>query len=260
MTALVARQGHWSSEAKLFALLGRETNASAHSSASVGSAHAGRLSSAVQLPPHAAYAVRDSSRAWGTPDTIQFLVHAFDQVRELDPAAPPLRVHDLSLRQGGPMAGHKSHQSGRDVDLTYYQHRCAGACPARTVTPTELDAPRQWRLLQHWLTRGAAEFIFVDYSLQRPLYEAARASGASARQLASWFQYPRGARFPAGIIRHAPNHANHVHVRFRCAASDRQCAPTATRRVGPSPAGGDFGLLQLLESEAEHEMLELLAD
>ena len=29
------------------------------------------------------------------------------------------------------------------------------------------------------------------------------------------FQYPRGKDVPVGLIRHWPNHANHVHVRFK---------------------------------------------
>jgi hypothetical protein len=178
-------------------------------------AHDGWLSNAVQLPPHAGYAVRDSSRAWGTRQTIALLTHAFDRVTAADPDAPRVRVHDLSLREGGAMDGHKSHQTGRDVDLSYYQQSCAGECVARHVAPEQLDAIRQWRLLRYWLEHDAAEFIFVDYVLQRPLYDAARASGATARQLAAWFQYPRGAGFPAGVVRHVANHANHVHVRFR---------------------------------------------
>jgi murein endopeptidase len=228
----------------------------ARGSGSVGSAHAGSLPAAVQLPAHGAYVVRDPSRAWGTADTIGRLTSAFDQVLLADPLAPRVRVHDLSLQSGGPMRGHKSHQSGRDVDLTYYRRTCERECTGLPVSAAELDAARQWRLLQHWLERGHAEFIFIDYALQRPLYEAASASGATARHLARWFQYPRGRDFPSGIIRHAPGHANHVHVRFRCTESDRACQRTPTRSV-PSP--GDLSpLLELVQDESE--LLELLLE
>jgi len=157
------------------------------------------------------------------------------------------------------MAGHKSHQSGRDVDITYYQHDCQSVCPARRVAPSELDAVRQWRILRQWLQRGQAEFIFVDYTLQRPLYEAAKARGASVRQLAHWFQYPRGPSVPAGIIRHAPNHANHVHVRFRCPAADRTCTP-ARMRVLESPSDPrNVTASAPIQIESE-QLLELLED
>ena len=44
-------------------------------------------------------------------------------------------------------------------------------------------------------------------------------------ELARWFQWPHGRDQQAGIIRHAPGHRDHVHVRFACAAHDRECAP-----------------------------------
>ena len=172
----------------------------------------------------------------------------FDEIVATDPAAPRVEVHDLSLRLGGRMHGHKSHQTGRDVDITYYQRGNRGTCVGRRVSPGELDALREWRLLRHWLERGQAEFIFVDYALQRPLYEVAKASGATEHQLAEWFQYPRGPEVRAGIIRHVPNHANHVHVRFRCSSRDVSCM----RRSRPFEPK--------LADEPAAELMELLAE
>ncbi len=228
----------------------------ARDSGSVGSAHAGSLRAAMQLPAHAAYVVRDPSRAWGTAETIKRLTSAFDEVVRTDPFAPRVRVHDLSLRNGGPMRGHKSHQSGRDVDLTYYRRTCERECIGRPVSASELDSGRQWRLLRYWLQHGHAEFIFVDYALQRPLYEQAKSAGATPGQLAQWFQYPRGPDLPAGVIRHVPNHANHVHIRFRCAPRDGACTGTPTRRIpalGVAPS-----LLELIEDESDDQGLREL--
>jgi murein endopeptidase len=227
----------------------------ARDSGSVGSAHAGALRAAVQLPDHGAYVVRDPSRACGTAETIRRLTSAFDEVVRADPSAPRVRVHDLSLQNGGPMHGHKSHQSGRDVDLTYYQRTCERECAGQPVSANELDAARQWRLLRHWLERGHAEFIFIDYALQRPLYQQAKSAGATARQLARWFQYPRGPAFPGGVIRHIPNHANHVHVRFRCAQGDVTCRGSATRRVPARGAMNGMSLLELVTDESENQAL-----
>jgi murein endopeptidase len=193
----------------------------------------------------------------GAADTIRRLTSAFDEVVRTDPFAPRVRVHDLSLQNGGPMPGHKSHQWGRDVDITYYQHGCPEVCGGRHVAPSELDAPRQWRLLRQWLERNQAEFIFIDYALQRPLYKAASANGASARELAQWFQYPRGPKFPAGIVRHVPNHANHVHMRFRCAPQDRVCKGTAPWRVLAPGVMGSSSLFELIWGESEDEELLL---
>jgi hypothetical protein len=183
------------------------------------------LEGAVQVPPHPGYEVRDPSRGWGTPSTVDRLVRAFDNVINEDPSVPRVRLHDLSLRSGGPMTDHVSHQTGRDVDLTYYQHGCPGPCSGRVVSATELDAGRQWHLLRQWLERREAQFVFVDYSLQPPLYKAAQTAGATEQQLADWFQYPRGREVRAGIIRHAPGHANHLHVRFECPSGERCGTP-----------------------------------
>ncbi|HMJ13227.1 MAG TPA: hypothetical protein VK524_17525, partial [Polyangiaceae bacterium] len=71
--------------------------------------------------------------------------------------------------------------------------------------------------------------------------------------------YPRGPAFPAGVIRHVPNHANHVHVRFRCAPRDRACKGTATRRVLARDVMPAASLLELVDDESEGEaLLELL--
>ena len=41
-------------------------------------------------------------------------------------------------------------------------------------------------------------------------------------KLAKMFQYPhRGAS--TGFVRHEPNHANHIHVRFKCPRGDSAC-------------------------------------
>ena len=149
---------------------------------------------------------------------------AFDAVRRRHPRAHKIRVHDLSLPGGGPMDDHRSHQSGRDVDLIYYQRRCPSAgCPLRPVLPRQLALAPQWTLLEYWLRNGMAHRILIDYGLQEVLYNYARRHGASSAELERWFQYPRGRRAPYGIIRHFPNHFDHVHVRFRCPEGDDAC-------------------------------------
>lgn len=193
-------------------------------SESVGGAACGRLVNGVVLPEHRGYEIRNPARSYGTEETVEQIGAAFDAVLAAFPGSPRTRVHDLSLPEGGPMDDHRSHQSGRDVDIIYYQRRCPGGlCPFRTVEPRELDVARTWTLLEHWLRTGAVELVFIDYALQEPLYEHARAHGATRGQLARWFQYPRGPRDPAGVIRHFPNHRNHLHVRFVCPEGDGEC-------------------------------------
>lgn len=195
-------------------------------SESVGQAFCGHIVGAVQLDRHDGYVLRNPRRSWATARTVQRIRGAFDAQRRRFPRAARVRVHDLSLPGGGPIDDHRSHQSGRDVDITYYQRRgctARGGCPLSTVDPSGLDARRQWALLHHWLRRDEAEAIYVDYALQAPLYREARRRGATSSQLEAWFQYPRGRRASGGIIRHFPNHRDHLHVRFRCARGDSRC-------------------------------------
>ncbi|MBN1654273.1 MAG: penicillin-insensitive murein endopeptidase [Deltaproteobacteria bacterium] len=193
-------------------------------SESVGAPNRGQLINGVKLPTHSAFVIRDRERAWGTEETIDNLIAAFSSVKKGDRKAPRVMVHDLSLRNGGTMFGHNSHQSGRDVDIAYYQRNChQGICALKPVSPSDLDLKRQWRLLKYWLVRRQTEAIFIDYHLQKQLYQHARDQGATEEQLLMWFQYPRGRTFPLGVIRHYPKHDDHIHVRFACHKSDPQC-------------------------------------
>lgn len=195
------------------------------SSRSIGLPWNGRLVHARRLGHNRGYVIRDRDRVWGTEETIAAIERAFSRVVARHPRAPRARVHDISLPNGGRMQGHRSHRSGRDVDITYYQRRCSRrtGCPLRNMRQRDMLVAPQWTLLHAWLQRGEAQLIFIDYGLQPALYRQARRAGATPRQLSNWFQYPRGRDVPVGVIRHAANHRNHIHVRFRCPRGDSEC-------------------------------------
>ena len=193
-------------------------------SESVGRPHHGRLTNPEQLPEHPGYFLRDPRRAYGTLETILWIQEGVEAVLDRFPDSPQVRVHDISNREGGRMRDHRSHQSGRDVDISFYQRRCAsGVCPSRRIRPDELDAERQWALFEHWLRSERVEAIFIDHSLMEPLYDEARRRGATRAELSRWFQYPRDRRDRQGIIRHYPRHRDHAHVRFVCPDTDEIC-------------------------------------
>lgn len=193
-------------------------------SESIGFPWDGRLENGYRLEPHKGYVIRDPGRSWGTEETIEAIGQGFDEVRRRHKRAPRIPVHDLSRRNGGPIDDHRSHESGRDVDIAYFQRRCPqGVCKMRSVLPRQLLVGPQWTLIRAWIRRGQAQVIFIDYSLQAVLYRHARRQGATDRQLSLWFQYPRPRSQSIGIIRHYPNHRNHLHVRFVCPRGDNQC-------------------------------------
>lgn len=200
------------------------TDVPASYSESIGTTNAGSLVRAAQLDEHPMFWIRNQDRAFGTVETITWLHEGFDAVADAHPNAPRVRVHDISVREGGPLHGHRSHQSGRDVDVTYYQRFCGDrACPMVKVRPENLLVEPQWTLFEKWLRDERIVAIFVDYAFQAPLYEEAKRRGATARELERWFQYPNGPSHPVGAIRHFRAHQNHFHVRFVCPETDDAC-------------------------------------
>ena len=193
-------------------------------SESVGRPDAGSLVHGVRLPPHPGYEIHDPERAWTTREVAEVIVRAFDDLRDRHPTSPRLEIRDASRRNGGPMREHRSHQSGRDVDFTYFRQRCPAAlCAHAWLRPEQLDANLLWELVGPWIRSGTVEYVFLDHDLQAPMREAARAGGARPSELSAWFQWPRASHERAGIVRHVPRHTEHFHVRFACAARDTSC-------------------------------------
>ena len=195
-------------------------------SQAIGPTNRGRLENGVRLPSHRGYVVRTPARAYGTEETTRWIVAAFDAVNARFKSTKVVRIHDISDRDGGRIRDHKSHQNGRDADISYYQKECSSnGCRFEDFRSSELDVARQWALLEYWLRHGQAEMIFIDYRLQAKLYRYARRKGVTKAQLDRWIQYPRGKYEPNGVIRHFPNHEDHLHVRFVCPYSDLKCRP-----------------------------------
>lgn len=178
-------------------------------SASIGWPSNGSLFNGVQLTDSSELSVVDSENAWGTEETVEYLRTAVSAVCAQFPSTPPLHVGHLSARKGGPLSPHRSHQSGRDVDLGYYY--VDGSRWYRRAHAGNLDRDRTWALMRALITRTDVEMIIVDRSIQRLLREHARNLGADPGWLEGLFD-GRGALTP--LFRHAPGHRTHFHVRF----------------------------------------------
>jgi hypothetical protein len=170
----------------------------------------GSMEDAVLLPPGPEYTTKPEAHSWATPRTVALLR---DAIREYGRGrkAPKLHVGDLSLRAGGPFSPHLSHQDGRDVDIAYVLHDRARFGLA---TAGNLDRRHTWSLVRALLDTRAITYVFIDYEVQRMLYEHALTDGMLPEQLDPLFQYPYGRRAARGIIRHWKGHRDHFHVRF----------------------------------------------
>ncbi len=196
---------------------------------SVGRAHNGRLVNGMQLPRGRGYYRRRPHRAWAANHTVFQVRRAIMAVRARFPGIHDLAIGDLSSRDGGPLPGHRSHQSGRDVDLGLYYRKRPKGYPKSFIAPSasNLDLPATWVLVETLAATASSpagvEYMFLNYDLQKRLYKWAEKEGVSKRKLRRIFQYPRGEYSASGIIRHEPGHNAHIHVRFKCPKNDKAC-------------------------------------
>jgi penicillin-insensitive murein endopeptidase len=177
---------------------------------SVGRPNGGALVNGVPMPDGDGWKIVDPNHAWGTEETVTSLERCIRKVRETYPDAPPLQVGHISRRTGGPLRPHKSHQSGRDVDVGYY-YKDARPWFAR-ATPQNLDAERTWAFVRALIVETDVEMILIDASLQRVLRAHAESIGEDSAWLDRVFRGTPGVEPP--LIRHARGHATHIHVRF----------------------------------------------
>lgn len=179
-------------------------------SMSVGAPNAGALFNAVQLADDSPlWKLADPTHAWGTRESIDYVAHAITRVNEYFPASQILYVGDFSARTGGRLRPHKSHQSGRDVDIGYYYS--TGVAWYKRATSRNLDRARTWALLETLLKETRVEYVFMDRSIQPLLQDYALAQGEDPQWLSRVFE-AAGNRDP--IVRHRSGHASHMHVRF----------------------------------------------
>ncbi|MFB6375892.1 MAG: penicillin-insensitive murein endopeptidase, partial [Bradymonadaceae bacterium] len=87
-------------------------------SVSWGRASDGKLYNGVPLKSWHGLDTRSVSHAYGTERVVQMLMAAAADVQARWPDSPDLVVGHLSYKNGGPMSPHKSHESGRDADLS----------------------------------------------------------------------------------------------------------------------------------------------
>ena len=196
---------------------------------SIGAPWSGRLQAPARLRGGDGYVIRRPLRAFGTRTTVELVKDAVNNTLEAFPKVHVLAIGDLSAESGGFISEHNSHQSGRDVDLGLFYKKKPAGYPKSFVRATKdnLDPAATWKLiweLSKTSTQdGGAQIIFLDYNVQGIVYRWAKEHDVSEKRLARVFQYPNGRSSASGIVRHYPNHDNHLHVRFKCRDRDTSC-------------------------------------
>jgi LysM repeat protein len=181
-------------------------------SLSVGPPEAGRLIGGERIP----------SFAYATSETITNLVNCIGEVQREFTGTHDMIVGHLSKKKGGKFPPHKSHTSGRDADVGYY---LKGIVPGKflKVTAENLDIDRTMRFVMCLADTRQVEYIFIDYYIQEILYAWMKKKNTFDSILGALIQFPRPIEKRLGLIRHEKGHDDHMHIRFVCPATSKNC-------------------------------------
>lgn len=188
---------------------------------SVGRPHRGRLVGAVQLPESPLYTRGVSRVLWGSSYTVRNLMEAFANFRHDTGFEHEIIVGSISKRNGRRLPPHKSHQSGRDVDirLPLLPH----VPQTKSPNADEIDWYATWGLIKALGETEAVTVVFLEADLHRRVYEAARSMGESRETLEDYLIFPQWRPKAAPLVRHSDGHDEHIHVRFRCGDDEPKC-------------------------------------
>lgn len=194
-------------------------------SLSVGHPNDGWQVRAKRLKKADSLRILDKSKklTYGHPALVLMLKRSAKQLAKQFPGSKMV-VADLSDKDGGPLAGHRSHQSGRDADILFYARDKKG----RKVVPDKFvsydangkakdgsglifDDERNWLLVQLWAKddRAGLSHIFVSRSLRKRLLAFASKSKIYSKYIGD-----------VNTVLKQPEdstaHDDHFHIRISC--------------------------------------------
>jgi penicillin-insensitive murein endopeptidase len=160
---------------------------------------------------------------WGHPALVKMLYRSSRDIYRAKRGSVML-VGDISRKKGGSLAGHHSHQSGRDADIAFYAKNKKGKPvrlkkfvafdgdgKAKDGSGLRFDTWRNWLLIQSWINdhRAGLSHIFVSRPLKKRLLAFARKRPAYKKHVKRALQLLKE---PAN----ADAHDDHFHVRISC--------------------------------------------
>lgn len=222
---------------------------------SIGTYTAGCLRGAVSLPENGTgYQLMRLSRnrVYGHPDLINFIKH-IGQAAALQQWGV-LLIGDLGQPRGGPtLTGHRSHQTGLDVDIWYllsdvaamrslrFDERETWSAPSVLFHKSDQINPAQWSIAHGQLLEAAArspevERIFVHPGVKRQL--------CTRKTAHDWLNK----------IRPWWGHDDHFHVRLKCPLNNPDCRG---QEAIPDGDGCDATLAWWFSEEARQKLAEI---
>jgi LysM repeat protein len=191
---------------------------------SIGAPDDGQLLNPVEIPQRDGWEVRFDDSSYGTSWAVHHLVAGLQEFVDNTQWKGTIRLGSMSSVVGGRIGHHKSHQSGRDIDIRL--PRREGVPTGVPLTRRRIDWAVAWELIEA-LAHHDAVVIFLEYPEQKRVYNAAKAAGVSEERL-ELLQYPRGRYNRVGVVRHFPGHDHHIHVRYPCGPCEVECSASKT--------------------------------
>jgi penicillin-insensitive murein endopeptidase len=197
----------------------------------IGETNAGCQSGAQELPTEGeGYVVMhlERNRYYGQPSLIDAITNLGEQAAD---GLGVLHVGDLSLPRGGPMPfGHRSHQTGLDVDVWFdlnpRLHRGANSSRSNVSARSLLISASRGLDYNLWndghvqILKAAAQLpgvdrIFVNAHIKGELCDSVARDRGWLRKIRPWF-----------------HHDDHFHMRLTCPPNSPDCV-----RQDPIPPG-----------------------
>ena len=197
---------------------------------SIGLPYRGRLQHGVHLDPDGdglgrGFAVsHHRPDLWGTPQLVKLIKQCGRTYRRyFSTKYEAIPIGDLSSRHGGPLKKHKSHQSGRDVDIGYMRKKPISRGYFKDTSPKEMNLYAQWVVLKCFLDDPLTQKVFIERARVRALKRyIKRIYKKRTSKLKKYLQF-----FPGGkkrVISPDKVHKSHMHVRIHCPSGDRKCS------------------------------------
>ena len=238
---------------------------------SIGLPHHGVITGALEMPRRGEGYVllRSKGARWGNPRLVSAIQTAAADVWRARPGGEPLVVGDLSAQAGGFIRGHRSHRTGRDVDLLLYALTPEGI-PVRSPgfirfgpdgladyedehgknVFLRLDVERSWMLVKALLGSPEADvqWIFVARWVEALVIEYARARDEDPELL---WQAENVLLQPGD----SAAHDDHFHVRIACTPEE-----TVAGCLSGGPAWPWLPALPQLSALQDGELVTALID
>jgi murein endopeptidase len=118
----------------------------------------------------------------------------------------------MSRKGGRKLRPHRSHRTGRDVDI---RMPALPHAEGSELARDEIDWAATWAMIDAFVRTEHVQQIYLERKLWERLRRAAMRTGASDGSITRAFD----------VISHEKGHTSHVHVRFVCGSDAPDCEP-----------------------------------